>query len=227
MNGAKTVATPMSSSGLSPQNGSPTLSDATAYRKLVGSLQYLSFTRPNISFAVNKLSQYMHCPTELHWQAVKHILRYLKGTMFHGLLMRSSSSLALHAFSDFDWAEYRALAATSSKLVWVLHLLSELDLHFGTPFVLYCDNVGSTYLSSNPVMHSCMKHITIDHHFICDLVGKRILRVPHIASADQLANGLTKPLSSFRFALLRSKIGVVDGSTILRGRIKETLDTAP
>ncbi|GKV49990.1 hypothetical protein SLEP1_g56708 [Rubroshorea leprosula] len=265
MDGAKTVATPMSSSGLSPQSGSPLLSDATAYRQLLGSLQYLSLTRPDISFAVNKLSQYMHCPTELHWQAVKRILRYLKGTMFHGLMIRSSSSLALHAFSDSDWAgdkdtfvsttgylvflgatpiswkaskqkaiarssteaEYRALAAASSELVWVLHLLSELGLPSGTPPVLYCDNVGATYLSSNPVMHSRMKHIAIDLHFIRDLVDKRILCVSHIASADQLADGLTKPLPSFRFALLRSKIGVVDGSTILRGHIKATADTAP
>ncbi|GKV26434.1 hypothetical protein SLEP1_g35734 [Rubroshorea leprosula] len=264
MDGAKTVATPMSSLSLSPHNGSPTLFDAIAYRKLVGSLQYLSSTRPDISFVVNKLSQYMHCPTELHWQAVKHILRYLKGTMFHGLLIRSSSNLALHAFSDSDWAgdkdtfasttgylvflgatpiswkaskqkaiartsteaEYRALAAISFELVWVLHLLSELGLHFGNPPVLYCDNVGATYLISNPVMHSRMKHIAIDLHFIRDLVDKRILRVYHIASADQLADGLTKPLSSFCFALLCSKIGVIDGSTILRGRIKETLDTA-
>ncbi|GKV48507.1 hypothetical protein SLEP1_g55316 [Rubroshorea leprosula] len=213
MDGAKTVATPMSSSGLSPQNGSPTLSDATTYRNF-----------------------YMHCPTELHWQAVKHILRYLKDTMFHGLLIWSSSNLTLHAFSDSDWAaiarssteaEYRALAAASSKLVWVLHLLSELGLHSGNPPVLYCDNVGATDLSSNPVMHSCMKHIAIDLHFIRDLVDKRILRVSYIASVDQLADGLTKPLSSICFALLCSKIGVIDGSTILRGRIKETSDIAP
>ncbi|GLT59367.1 hypothetical protein SLA2020_321880 [Shorea laevis] len=75
-------------------------------------------------------------------------------------------------------------------------------------------------------MHSRMKHIAIDLHFIRDLVDKKILRVSHIASADQLADGLTKPLSSSRFALLRSKIGVADGSTILRGRIKETNNIA-
>ncbi|GKU98153.1 hypothetical protein SLEP1_g11189 [Rubroshorea leprosula] len=260
MDGAKPVATPMPTSGLSLSTSSPRLPDGTAYRQLVGSLQYLSLTRPDISFAINKLSQYMHCPTEMHWQAVKHILRYLKNTMFHGLLIRPTSTLALHAFSDSDWAgdqdtrvsttgyivflgatpiswkaskqkavarssteaEYRALAAASSELVWVVHLLTELGIRVDAPPVLYCDNVGATYLSSNPVMHSRMKHIAIDLHFIRDLVDKQILRVSHIASADQLADGLTKPLSSSRFALLRSKIGIADGSTILRGRIMET-----
>ncbi|GKU86988.1 hypothetical protein SLEP1_g1451 [Rubroshorea leprosula] len=230
MDGAKTIATPMSSSGLSPQSGSPPLSDATAYRQLLGSLQYLSLTRPDILFAVNKLSQYMHCPTELHWQAgdkdtfvsTTDYLVFLGATP---ISWKASKQKAI-ARSSIE-AEYRALAAASSELVWVLHLLRELGLPSGTPPVLYCDNVGATYLSSNPVMHSRMKHIAIDLHFIRDLVDKRILRVSHIASADQLADGLTKPLPSFRFALLRSKIGVVDGSTILRGRIKATADTAP
>ncbi|GKV40982.1 hypothetical protein SLEP1_g48566 [Rubroshorea leprosula] len=227
MDGAKPVATPMSTSRLSLQTSSPRLPNGTAYRQLVGSLQYLSLTRLDISFAINKLSQYMHCPTEMHWQAIKRILRYLKNTMFHGLLIRPTSTLALHAFSDSNWAEYRALTAASSELVWVLHLLTELGIHVDAPPVLYCDNVGATYLSSNLVMHSRMKHIAIDLHFICDLVDKKILRVSHIASADQLADGLTKPLSSSRFALLCSKIGIVDGPTILRGRIMETHHATP
>ncbi|GKV06230.1 hypothetical protein SLEP1_g18134 [Rubroshorea leprosula] len=123
-------------------------------------------------------------------------------------------------------AEYRALAAASSELGWVLHLLTELGINFSAPPMLYCDNVGATYLSSNLVMHSRMKHIAIDLHFICDLVDKKILHVSHIAFADQLVDGLTKPLSSSRFALLRSKIGIADGSTILQGRVKETHNAA-
>ncbi|KAJ9560958.1 hypothetical protein OSB04_006118 [Centaurea solstitialis] len=77
--------------------------DPTPYRKLVGGLQYLAFTRPDISFAVNKLSQFMHSPTETHWQALKQVLRYLKGTIYHGLFLTRGSSMDLKAFSDSDW----------------------------------------------------------------------------------------------------------------------------
>ncbi|GJX20822.1 retrovirus-related pol polyprotein from transposon RE1 [Tanacetum coccineum] len=83
MDGAKPVATPLSSTeSLFLVDGSPII-EPTPYRQLVGSLQYLAFTRPDVSYAVNKLSQYMHAPTQLHWQALKQVLRYLKGTIHH------------------------------------------------------------------------------------------------------------------------------------------------
>lgn len=71
---------------------------------IVGSLQYLAFTRLNIAYAVNKLSQYMHRPTDVHLQAAKRVLRYLAGTASHGIYIRRDSPLSLHAFSDADWA---------------------------------------------------------------------------------------------------------------------------
>lgn len=75
MSDAKPVSTPMSTSPkLTAKSGTP-LSDPTVYRSTVGSLQYLAFTRPDISYAVNRLSQYMHKPTSDHWQAVKRVLR--------------------------------------------------------------------------------------------------------------------------------------------------------
>jgi hypothetical protein len=104
MSEAKPVKTPMSTAhALSLLSGDP-LIDPSPYHSLVGALQYLSLTRPDISFAVNKVSQFMHCPTSLHLQAVKRILRYLKSTISYGLLFRRSSSHTLHAYSDADWA---------------------------------------------------------------------------------------------------------------------------
>lgn len=88
---------------LTLNSGSPLL-NPTEYRMVVGSLQYLAFTRPDIAYAVNKLSQFMHKPTEDHWQAVKRVLRYLAGTASHGIFIRSDSPLSLHAYSDADWA---------------------------------------------------------------------------------------------------------------------------
>uniref|UniRef100_A0A2N9F3K8 Integrase catalytic domain-containing protein n=1 Tax=Fagus sylvatica TaxID=28930 RepID=A0A2N9F3K8_FAGSY len=80
------------------------LPDATLYRQLVGSLVYLTVTRLDISYAVHIVSQFMAAPRSLHYAAVLRILRYLKGTLFHGLHFSSQSSLTLQAYSDADWA---------------------------------------------------------------------------------------------------------------------------
>lgn len=77
--------------------------DATKYRQVIGSLQYLSMTRSDISFSVNKLAQFMHCPTENHWTSLKRVLRYLKGTSGYGLVIKKTSSINITAFSDADW----------------------------------------------------------------------------------------------------------------------------
>ncbi|XP_019168035.1 PREDICTED: uncharacterized protein LOC109163785 [Ipomoea nil] len=77
---------------------------ATPYRSLAGALQYLTVTRPDLSFAVNRVCQHMHSPTTEHWAMLKRVLRYVKGTLHFGLFIRPSSSVAVHAFSDSDWA---------------------------------------------------------------------------------------------------------------------------
>jgi hypothetical protein len=99
---AKPITSPMTSAhSLSQFEGDP-MTDPTLYRSTVGALQYLSITRLDIAFAVNKVYQFMHRPTEIHWTVVKRILRYLKHTISRGLLIRKSPSLQLTAFSDAD-----------------------------------------------------------------------------------------------------------------------------
>ncbi|KAI5336426.1 hypothetical protein L3X38_015693 [Prunus dulcis] len=259
MDGAKAVSTPLSTTdSLMLHDGSP-LTDPTPYRRLVGGLQYLSLTRPDISLAVNKLSQFMHSPSETHWQALKRLLRYLKGTISFGLHLCRRPSNRLYAFSDADWAgdhddrksttgyvvylggnliswssrkqrsvsrssteaEYRAIAATTSELTWIQSLLRELGIPLPTPPVVSCDNIGAMFYCANPVLHSRMKHIEIDFQFVRDRVTRGLLQVSHVSTTDQLADALTKPLPRPRFHLLRSKIGVSDGATVLRGRIRE------
>ncbi|KAJ0986595.1 hypothetical protein J5N97_004951 [Dioscorea zingiberensis] len=101
---SKPVSTPLSvGSSLSVADGSPA-TDPTRFRQVIGGLQHLRMTRPDISFAVNKLSQFMHAPTEVHWVAVKRLLCYLNGTRSLGLRLLSSTPLLLHGYSDADWA---------------------------------------------------------------------------------------------------------------------------
>ena len=224
-----------------------TLSDPTKYRRLIGSLQYLQFTRLDIAFAVDRLSQFMHKPTEDHWQAAKRILRYLAGTPTHGIYFSATNKLALRAYSDADWAgdsddyvstnsyviylgqhpiswsskkqngvarssteaEYRAVANASAEITWICSLLTELGVTLPSSPVLFCDNVGATFLCANPVFHSRMKHIALDYHFVRNQVQRGALAVSHVNTRDQLADALTKPLTRVRFIEIRNKLGVV------------------
>jgi histone deacetylase 1/2 len=78
--------------------------DSTSYRSMVGALQYLTVTRPDILYVVNKVCQFLHAPTTVHWTAAKRILRYVKGTPTIGLTFSKVSSWLISAFSDADWA---------------------------------------------------------------------------------------------------------------------------
>jgi hypothetical protein len=78
--------------------------DPIVYRQLIGSLMYLVNTQPNIIFAVNSLSQFMVDPRRVHWIALKHVLRYLRGTVEYGLLYDSNGAVRLESFTDVDWA---------------------------------------------------------------------------------------------------------------------------
>ncbi|KAG8473172.1 hypothetical protein CXB51_035110 [Gossypium anomalum] len=103
MTNARSVHTPMiTSSLLSKDEGEP-LADPTEYRSIVGALQYIVLTRPDIAYAVNRVCQFMHAPTTLHMVALKHILRYLSGTLSHGLVFRKSDRLSLVGYADANW----------------------------------------------------------------------------------------------------------------------------
>lgn len=106
LQGCKPSPTPLSSSEkLSLTEGTPlSKEDNTKYRSLVGALQYLTLTRPDISFAVNKVCQFLHAPTTVHWTAAKRIVRYVKNTLSIGLNFSKSPSTLVSAFSDSDWA---------------------------------------------------------------------------------------------------------------------------
>ncbi|KAH9801351.1 retrovirus-related pol polyprotein from transposon RE1 [Citrus sinensis] len=78
--------------------------NVTEYRSIIGALQYLVLTRPELAFSVNKLSQFLAAPTEKHWIACKKILRYLKATKDFGLLFKAGDGINLTSYTDADWA---------------------------------------------------------------------------------------------------------------------------
>ena len=251
----KPLATP--SPVVTPTSKSATHDDPALYQSVVGALQYLNMTRPDIAFAVNQACHSMHSPQPTNWVRLKHLLRYLKGTIDYGLHIKRDFDFSLTAYSDADWAgnaadrqsiggfltylggnliswsskkqptvarssteaEYKAVANASSELIWINSLLRELNISLTAP-VLWCDNIGATYLSANPVFHARMKHIEIDFHFVREQVAAHRLRVCIISSQDQTADLPTKALPKQRFQILWSKLNVLP-TFHLRGGVKE------
>ncbi|XP_021721511.1 uncharacterized protein LOC110689087 [Chenopodium quinoa] len=153
-------------------------SNPTLYRKMVGKLNFLTHTRPDLSFAVQCLSQFMHQPRIQHMQALHHVLRYVAYTLGQGILLQATTQLTLKAYSDSYWgsypnsrrsvtgyimllgnspiswkskkqgtvsmssaeAEYRAMAAASTEVTWLVRLLTELGIVDLKPVKLSCDN---------------------------------------------------------------------------------------
>ncbi|XP_057490936.1 uncharacterized mitochondrial protein AtMg00810-like [Actinidia eriantha] len=100
----KTADTPLENNVRFKATNGESLSDPTLYRQLVGSLIYLTVTRPDIFHAVYIVSQFMSAPKSTHYAVTLQILRYIKDIIFHGIHFSSRSSLTLHAYSDADWA---------------------------------------------------------------------------------------------------------------------------
>nr|XP_016473427.1 PREDICTED: uncharacterized mitochondrial protein AtMg00810-like [Nicotiana tabacum] len=121
MSDCKSAKTPMSNSNLLKLNDGVDLTDATRYCRVPGRLQYLSFTRPYISYAVNKLSQFMQSPSDLYWKAVKRVLRSSTSSYIlfldRNLISWSSKKQKIVARSSTE-AEYRVVANALAELLW-------------------------------------------------------------------------------------------------------------
>ena len=100
----KAMATPMDTNLKLLADDSSELVDVTQYKQIIGSLMYLTNTRPDICFFVNTLNQYLVQPRRVHVIAAKHVMRYLKGTIDFGLYYDGSHGYRLYGYTDSDWA---------------------------------------------------------------------------------------------------------------------------
>ena len=121
-------------------------------------------------------------------------------------------------------AENKALANAAAEIQWLKTLLSNLHISTVHPLILWCDNIGATYLTSNPLFHARTKHIEIDFHYVRDQVLNGQLTVRLISTKDQYADALTKPLSSQHFKLLRDNLRVHSLPLRLRGHVEEQVN---
>ncbi|GJZ06204.1 ribonuclease H-like domain-containing protein [Tanacetum coccineum] len=122
------------------------VSDPTLYRSPAGSLQYLTFTRPDISYAVQQVCLHMYDPREPHLSAFKRILWYVHGTLHYGLQLFSSSTTDLSAkrqptlSRSSAEAEYRGVSNAIAETCWLRNLLRELHTPLSSATLVYCDN---------------------------------------------------------------------------------------
>jgi hypothetical protein len=79
------------------------LEDVSKFWSIVGALPYLTLTRTNLTYSVNKVCQYLHAPTPAHWKAVKQIVRYTKGIKKLGLRIERPQPVMVSGFRDADW----------------------------------------------------------------------------------------------------------------------------
>nr|CAN60812.1 hypothetical protein VITISV_038721 [Vitis vinifera] len=207
--------------------------EETLYRSMIGSLLYLTASRPNIAFSVGVYARYQ-C-----------IIRYIAGTLELGLWYPFDTHFDVACYTDADWArnvddrkntsggcfyignclvawmikkqnfvslsiveaEYIAAGSCCSQLLWIKQMLRDYGIDQGT-MVVFCTNTNAINISKNPVLHSRTKHIDIRHHFICDLVEDKVVSLEYVPTETQIADILTKPLDVSRFESLRKSIGL-------------------
>uniref|UniRef100_A0A2N9I8R7 Integrase catalytic domain-containing protein n=1 Tax=Fagus sylvatica TaxID=28930 RepID=A0A2N9I8R7_FAGSY len=192
--------------------------DKERYQRLVGKLIYLSHTRPDIAYAVSVVSQFMHCPSEDHMDAVIRILRYLKSSPGKGLMFSKNNHLNVDGYTDADWAGNISDRKSTSgyftfgfcELLWLRRLLTEIGFAPSSEMNLFCDNKAAIDISHNPVQHDRTKHVEVDRHFIKHNLEEKIIRFPFVKSEDQLADILTKAVSTRNFYDSLDKLGIRD-----------------
>ncbi|GJU76292.1 hypothetical protein Tco_1273362, partial [Tanacetum coccineum] len=203
--------------------------DVHLYRSMIGSLMYLTASRPDIMFVVCACARFQVTPKTSHLHDVKRIFRYLKGYPKLGLWYPRDSTFDLEAFFDSDYAvansttkaEYVAAANCCGQVLWIQNQLLDYGYNFMNTKI-FIDNESTICIVKNPVFHSKTKHIEIRHHFIRDSYEKGLIQVIKIHTDHNVADLLTKAFDVSRFQYLIASIGMLN----LRNKMERAATTA-
>ncbi|GJS80610.1 hypothetical protein Tco_0730491 [Tanacetum coccineum] len=217
---SKPMKTPMSSDTKLTKDEECESVDSTKYRGMIGSLLYLTASRPDIMFSVCLCARFQEAPKTSHLEAVKRIFRYIKGTTHLGLWYPKGTGIETVVYADSDHAgdyvdrkstsaEYVSAGKACQQALWMKQALIDYDVRLNDVPIM-CDNKGAIDLSKNPVQHSRTKHIEIRHHFLRDNVQKGHISVEKVSSVDNTADILTKPLKCESFNYLRLGLGMME-----------------
>ncbi|GJU88641.1 hypothetical protein Tco_1301064 [Tanacetum coccineum] len=168
--------------------------DQTHFHSMVGSLMYLTASRPGLVFAVCMCARYQASPTKKHLEALKRVFRW------------SSKKQKSTAISTTK-TEYIAMSGYCAQILCMRSQLTDYGFAF-KKIPLYCDNRSAIALCWNNVQHSRSKHIDIQHHFIREQVEKGVVELYFVTTDYQLADIFTKALPRERFEFLLPRLGM-------------------
>ncbi|GJS85643.1 hypothetical protein Tco_0752184 [Tanacetum coccineum] len=185
--------------------------NATLYRDMIGSLMYLTSSRPDLIYAVCLCARYQAKPTKKNLQAMKWIFRYLKGTINMGLWYSKDNDMSLTAYADADHAGCQDTRRSTSRSAQFLgdKLMRSQLTDYGFQFnkiPLYCDNKSAIALCCNNIQHLQAKHIDVHYHFIKEQVENGIVKLYIVRTEYQLTDIFTKLLPRDRFNFLIEKL---------------------
>ncbi|XP_052885316.1 secreted RxLR effector protein 161-like [Gossypium arboreum] len=224
MEGSKAKSTPMESNLKLAKNEGKPLEDAMLFRQLVGSLFYLTITRPDIAFSVGVIYQFMGQPCEGHLIVAKRILRYIKGTLSYGLMYEQSKIFSLSGFVDADWAgDVNDRCSTtgfcfttgSAAISWCSKKQTTMALSS-----CEAEYVAATMATQEScwklVFHARSKHIETHYHFVREKVLSQDIELLKIQTDEQVADIFTKALAKTKFEVFRGDLGIIDKKLALR-----------
>ncbi|GJV03624.1 retrovirus-related pol polyprotein from transposon TNT 1-94 [Tanacetum coccineum] len=186
----------------------------TQFRGMIGSLMYLTASRPDIYFSICLCA------------------RYLKGTPNLGLWYPKGLGFNLKAYSDSDYAvamsssevEYVAAVGCCAQVLWMKIQLADYDILYDK-VPIFCDNKSVIAISNNPVLHSRTKHIDIRYHFIREYILKGDIKLYFVPTNLQLVDIFTKPLAEPSFTRLVAELGMLNIEKVIPDKEKVLSDS--
>ncbi|GKB39979.1 hypothetical protein Tco_0884921 [Tanacetum coccineum] len=186
--------------------------DQTQYRSMIGSLMYLTASRPDLVFAVCMCARYQSKPTKKHLEAVKRVFRYLQGTINMGLWYPKDTAMTLTAYADADHAgcqDTRRSTSGSAQLLGDKLVSWSSKKQTSTSISsTEAEYIAMSAICCNNVQHSGSKHIDIRHHFIREQVEKGVVELYFVRTEYQLADIFTKALPRERFEFILPRLGM-------------------
>ncbi|GJZ60327.1 hypothetical protein Tco_0616143 [Tanacetum coccineum] len=205
---SKPIKTPMSSKTKLTRDEDGESFDDTKYYGMIGSLLYLTASRPDIMFSVCLwypkgmgvetivYADSDHTGDYFDRKSISGVCTFM-GCCLTSWFSKKQTALAISTTE----AEYVSTEKACQQALWMKQALVDYDIKLDDIPVL-CDNKGAIDLSKNPVLHSRTKHIEIRHHFLRDNVQKGNISIEKVSSEDNIANILTKPLKREPFNFL-------------------------